>query len=128
VAVVVDSSVLIDVLLGEQIAAVHRALSEATLVLSPLVIAEVLSGDLTPQQREMIGELLQDYVLHPTPLEHWMNVGNLRRLLRSRGINATIPDAHVAQCAIDLDALLLTRDDVFLRIAEHTTLRLDQLR
>ena len=127
-AVVVDSSVLIDVLLGEQIAAVHDALSEATLVLSPLVIAEVLSGDLSLRQREMIGELLQDYILHPTPLEHWINVGNLRRMLRAHGVNATIPDAHVAQCAIDLGAVLLTRDDVFLRIAGRTALRLDQLR
>lgn len=114
--------------MGAQIAAVHRALSEATLVLSPLVIAEVLSGDLSTQQREMIGELLQDYVLHPTPLEHWINVGNLRRMLSFHGINATIPDAHVAQCAIDLDALLLTSDDVFLRVAAHTPLRLGQLR
>jgi predicted nucleic acid-binding protein len=57
-----------------------------------------------------------------------MNVGNLRRMLRAKGINTTIPDAHVAQCAIDLDATLLTRDDIFARIAAHTPLRLGQLR
>jgi predicted nucleic acid-binding protein len=127
VTVVVDSSVLIQHLFRE-VAAVQSAIDEGRLVLSPLVVAELLSGDLTLAQREIIGEILQDFPLHPTPLGHWIDLGNLRRMLRSQGINATIPDAHVAQCAIDLDAVLLTRDDVFLRIAAHTTLRLDQLR
>lgn len=45
-------------------------------------------------------------------------------MLRSRGINVTIPDAHVAQCALDLDATLLARDDIFALIARHTSLRL----
>jgi predicted nucleic acid-binding protein len=128
VAVIVDSSVWVDYLNGARIEAIEKASTELTLVLSPLVIAELLSGDLTADQRETVGYLLQDFVLHRTPLEHWINVGNLRRLLRSHGINATIPDAHVAQCAIDLDAVLLTRDDVFLQIASRTPLRLDQLR
>ena len=127
-AVVVDSSVLIDVLLGQHVPAVHLALAEATLVLSPLVVAEVLSGDLMLHQREIIGELLQDYPMHATPLGHWIDVGNLRRMLRTHGLNATIPDAHVAQCALDLDATLLTRDDSFDSIALHTPLRLGQLR
>src|SRR5205085_10796471 len=38
---------------------------------------------------------------HETPLEHWINVGNLRRALRQAGVSVTIPDAHVAQCALD---------------------------
>lgn len=53
-----------------------------------------------------------------------MRVGDLRRLLKSHGINATIPDAHIAQCALDLNATLFTRDDIFPRIANVTSLRL----
>ena len=94
------------------------------LVLPPLVIAEVLSGELTLDQREVLGNLLQDYPLSDTPLQHWMDVGALRRMLRTRGVNVTLPDAHVAQCALDLDALLLTRDEFFRQIAGHTALRL----
>lgn len=127
-AVIVDSSLWIDALGGATIPAIERALIDGSLVHSPLVIAELLSGNLTPRHREVIGELLQDYALHDTSLEHWINVGKLRRMLRSRGVNATIPDAHVAQCAIDLDATLLTRDDIFTVIATHTPLRLGQLR
>jgi predicted nucleic acid-binding protein len=128
VAVIVDSSLWIDALSGRTIPALQRALADAVLVHSPLVIAELLSGDLTLDRRERIGELLQDYPLHRTPLAHWIDVGNLRRLLASRGINATIPDAHLAQCALDLNATLLTRDDIFLAIASHVPLRLGHLR
>lgn len=127
VAVIVDSSVWIDFLSGQEIPAVRTAIAEARVVLSPLVIAELLSGEKLSRQRAMIGELLQEYPHHATPLAHWIDVGNLRRVLRARGVNATVPDAHVAQCALDLDATLLTRDEIFARIARHTPLRLGKL-
>jgi predicted nucleic acid-binding protein len=126
VDVIVDSSVWIDAFTGEMIAPLERAMAELTLVLSPLVIAELLSGDLTPLIRERVGELLQDF--HATPLQHWMAVGDLRRNLTAQGIRVSIPDAHVAQCALDRDALLLSRDEIFTRIASHTPLRIAQLR
>jgi predicted nucleic acid-binding protein len=122
--VIVDSSTLIDSLLGRRVPPVEDAMAAAALVLAPLVIAEVLSGQLTLDQREVVGNLLQDYPLADTPLQHGMNVGSLRRTLRARGLNVTLPDAHVAQCALDLDATLLTHDEVFRQIAQHTPLRL----
>ena len=121
--VIVDSSLWIDELAGQTVAIIENAVAEGTLVLTPLVIAELLSGNLTRHQQEMIGELLQDFDMHDTPLEHWMNVGALRRLLASHGVNVTIPDAHVAQCAIDRDAMLYSRDEIFSLIAKHTPLR-----
>lgn len=62
-------------------------------------------------------------MVHKTPLGHWIDVGLLRRDLRRKGITVTLPDAHVAQCALDLDAVLLTRDAIFTDIARHTALR-----
>src|SRR5688572_27814188 len=99
---------------------VEDATIAADLVMSPLVIAEVLSGDLVPEARTTFGELLQDYPTHDTPLAHWIAVGELRRMLAMKGVNATIPDAHIAQCALDLDATLISRDDIFVLIAKHT--------
>lgn len=93
------------------------------MVLPPLVVAELISGARRPRDRSAIGELLQDLGVHPTPLEHWIRVGDLRRKLRQRGINASTPDAHVAQCALDRDAVLLTLDKIFGRIARVTDLR-----
>lgn len=121
--VIVDSSVWIDALGGETIEAIEAAMTAGTLVLTPLVIAEVLSGELTWLQQERVGELLQDFPMHETPLEHWMNVGALRRRLASHGVNVTISDAHVAQCAIDRDAMLYSRDAIFALMAKHMPLR-----
>jgi len=39
-------------------------------------------------------------------------------------VTVTTPDAHVAQCALDLDAVLWTEDSVFALLARHTRLRL----
>ena len=122
--VIVDSSVWIAALAGETFAEVESAMTAGRIVLSPLVIAELLSGDNTLEDREFIGQLLQDFPLHETPLGHWIRVGNLRRLLASKGVNVTIPDAHVAQCAIERNATLYSGDCIFVSIAKHTPLRL----
>ncbi|HKS23930.1 MAG TPA: PIN domain-containing protein [Thermoanaerobaculia bacterium] len=122
--VVIDASVWIDYLSGAKIQSVDDAVTDDLAVIPPLVVAELVTGALTPAMREAVGELLQDVWVHETPLEHWIDVGTLRRLLGRKGINATVPDAHIAQCALDLEASLLTRDKIFAEIAKHTRLRL----
>lgn len=121
--VIVDTSVWIDFLAGTEIEHLEEALASGAAIIPPLVIAELISGASAPTQRAAIGELLQDAPVHDTPLDHWIRVGDLRRVLARKGINVTIPDAHVAQCALDRDAVLLTRDKVFGEIAKRTRLR-----
>lgn len=100
------------------------ALEDGTIILPPLVVAELISGSETSKERATVGELLQDAPLQATPLAHWFAVGELRRMLRAKGLKVTIPDAHIAQCALDRDALLITRDAIFRHIARHCPLRL----
>ena len=122
-AIVVDSSTWIDHFAGRTVKVLEDAVAEGRLVLSPLVVAEVISGATTIEQRNTIGEWLEEVPVYPASLGHWIHVGLLRQQLRRKGLTVTLPDAHVAQCAIDLDALLLTRDDIFPLIARHTSLR-----
>jgi predicted nucleic acid-binding protein len=124
VAVVLDSSVLIDQLSKGPLEALRQLLGDVPVFLPPLVLSEVLSGADDLASRGQIGELLQDVPVHETPLEHWIDLGTLLRNLSRHGLNVTLPDAHVAQCALDLNATLLTRDAVFGLIAEHVPLRL----
>jgi predicted nucleic acid-binding protein len=124
VAVVLDSSVLIDQLSKGPLEALRVLLGDVPVFLPPLVLSEVLSGADDLASRAQIGELLQDVPVHETPLAHWIDLGSLRRNLRRHGLNVTLPDAHVAQCALELDAALMTRDAVFGRIAKHVPLRL----
>jgi predicted nucleic acid-binding protein len=126
VTVVADTSLLIDYLAGFPVPSVNRAMVDGVLVLPPLVVAELITGAHTPEALHAIFEMLQDVNTHHTDLLHWIEVGKLRRLLGTRGINVTVPDGHIAQCALELDATLLSRDAVFRRIAKHVPLRVSE--
>ena len=122
--VVVDTSVWIDFFAGRPMPSLEDALAQGSVVLSPLVVAELVSGARRSRDRESITGLMRELPLHETPLDHWVRVGDLRRQLRGRGLAVSTPDAHVAQCALDRGALLLSRDAVFQRIAAIGKLRL----
>lgn len=122
--VIVDSSVLIDQLSIGPLEVLQKLFGDVPIFVPRLVIAEVLSGADEPSERLTMGEFLQDVPFIETPLAHWIDLGNFRRDLRQRGLNVSLPDAHVAQCALELNATLLTRDGIFRRIAEHYPLRL----
>jgi predicted nucleic acid-binding protein len=121
--IVIDTSVWIDYSKERAERNLQAALDEGLVILPPLVVAEVITGAGTVEQRNAIGEFLQEAMVHKTPLGHWIDVGLLRRDLRRKGLTVTLPDAHIAQCALDLDAVLLTRDAIFTEIARHTALR-----
>ena len=115
---VVDTSTWIDFFSGQEAPELEDALAAGTVVLSPVVVAELLSGAGSPAQRAALTDLLFDLPVHETPLPHWVRVGDLRRELRGQGISVSTPDAHVAQCALDHGSVLLSRDRVFERIAD----------
>jgi predicted nucleic acid-binding protein len=124
VAVIADTSVVVDYLDGRSLEAMDTAVWDETLILSPIVIAEVLSGSDTSWARQAMLDFFRDLPMHQVGRSHWMAVGVLRRDLKGKEINVTIPDAHIAQCAIDLDATLIIRDKIFRLIAGHIPLRL----
>lgn len=126
--VVVDTSAWIDFFGGARCDAVENALAHSAVVVPPLVIAELISGAETADERRRIGELLQDSPVHETPLDHWIAVGDLRRALARKGLAVTVPDAHVAQCALDCHAILLSGDAIFREVARHTALRFESTR
>ena len=124
VASVLDTSVLIAVLdSGETIPAIQEAIAAGSALLPPLVVAELVTGATNLGQREKVGILLQEVGVCGTPLDHWINAGLLRQQLSRKGLNVTLPDAHIAQCAIERDASLISRDAIFAKIARHTKLR-----
>lgn len=121
-AVVVDTSVWIDFFAGRPTERLEEALRLGSVAVPPVVVSELLSGVRARDRVSMI-DLLTDLKLVATPLAHWIAVGDLRAMLARRGLSVSTPDAHVAQCALDIDALLLSHDAVFTRIAAVTALR-----
>ena len=121
--VVADTSVWIEFFAGRAAPALEDALAHGLVVLPPLVVAELVSGARRKADRASIARLVEELPVHETPLDHWVRVGELRRALLDRGLSVSTPDAHVAQCALDRDALLLSRDGVFARIARSVNLK-----
>ena len=125
--VIVDTSVWIDFLAGRPAPELETALRQGTVIVPPLVVAELISGAGRPRDRAAIARLLEDLPVHETSVSHWIRVGDLSRRLRQKGLAVSTPDAHVAQCALDRDGLLLSRDAVFSRMASLCPLRLGSL-
>ena len=123
-AVVVDSSVWIEFFRGRDFPALEEALAEGRVLVPPLVVAELVSGATSRADAKKVADLVRDLELVETPREHWIRVGELRRRLRGRGLSVSTPDAHVAQCALDVRGVLLSADAVFHRIERLTELRL----
>lgn len=124
VGLVVDTSVWIDFFRGHSIPLLEDALALGSVVVPPIVVAELVSGARKPADRAALIDLLDDLPIHETPRDHWVRVGDLRRRLIEKGHAISTPDAHVAQCALDRDAPLLSSDRVFARITRHAALRL----
>jgi predicted nucleic acid-binding protein len=125
-ALVIDTSSWVSYFAGGSGSAplIEAALEEGRVHLPPVVAAELLSGKLTARQRLELTRLLDDLPLVEVGRTHWYRVGTLRAALRSRGLSVSTPDAHVAQCALDLDADLLTEDGIFALAAPHAGFRL----
>lgn len=124
IELVVDASSWIDFFHGLDLPPLEAALERGGVVLSPVVVSELVSGARTPRDLALLTELLIDLPVHETPLEHWIRVGELRKFLRDRGLSVSTPDAHVAQCALDRGAWLLSGDGAFPSIATFVPLQL----
>ncbi|MBI4613028.1 MAG: PIN domain-containing protein [Planctomycetes bacterium] len=120
---VVDTSSWISYLAGGGSGRIEEALEDGRVHLPPVVAAELMSSRLTARERRDLERLLSALAPCAGGLDHWFRVGALRAALSARGLRVSTPDAHVAQCALDLDAELLTEDGIFERIAEVAPLR-----
>ena len=121
---VVDTSVWVAFFRGEPRPALEDALRVGLVVLPPIVVAELMSAPLRKRQHARLAEVLEGLPLQATPFAHWRAVGELRARLARAGLSVSSPDAHVAQCALDLAAPLWSHDAIFARIAALAPLRL----
>lgn len=122
--VVADTSEWIEYLAGRPAQLFEQCLEAQSIVVPPIVITELLTGARSREEHMVLEDLLIDLPMHEHDFLHWARVGDLRRTLRAKGLSVGASDAHVAQCALDRDAALLTRDEVFWKIASLTKLKL----
>ena len=120
---VVDTSIWVEFFRGAQIPDLETALQHGLVLLAPIVAAELLSAPIEGRRRADLEGFLQALPLHPTSFEHWSRVGDLRARLARRGLSISTPDAHVAQCALDVSGCVWSGDAVFARMEALSTLR-----
>ncbi|MDO8644396.1 MAG: PIN domain-containing protein [bacterium] len=123
-ALVVDTSVWIEALRGEDVPRLESALRQGEVVLPPLALAELLSGVKNKTDQKKLEDFLSYVPLHPVGRAHWKKVGLLRAHLLKKGLTVSIPDCHIAQCALEMNIPLLTRDKIFSKMVKIVPLKI----
>jgi predicted nucleic acid-binding protein len=119
-----DASSLIAYLDGESArdtVAINGALEAAELVLPPPVLIELLGRDATARAYD---EIATQAALLPIADGFWLRARATRRTLLTRGLRARAIDTLIAQCCIDADVALITRDADFRHFAQWCGLNL----
>jgi hypothetical protein len=85
------------------------------------VVTEILSD---PAARPLLASPIEDLELLAIRDGYWQRAGDIRRILKQKGLRAKIVDALIAQSCIDYDVALITRDADFRHFAKHCGLKL----
>jgi predicted nucleic acid-binding protein len=96
-------------------------LENQSLVMSPVVLAELLSDQAFQPEHEKY--LLQLPSLELKPL-FWMRAGKMRAKLRAKELKAKLADTLIAQLCIDHEVPLITRDRDFSHFQKFCGLKL----
>jgi predicted nucleic acid-binding protein len=106
---------------GGDVTAVDNAMQAEEGTFPPVVLMELLSDHtLSEHTVRFLRKVPQLDILEG----YWERAGELRASLRRRGLKAHVADTLIAQCCLDHDVPLITRDRDFRHFARHAGLRL----
>jgi predicted nucleic acid-binding protein len=110
---------------GAEVKALVQALeSGETLLTTGLVLQELLQGFAGPKSRDQLLDRFSAIPLLVPDRDDHVQAAELRNRCRRRGVQVGTIDALLAQLCIRHDLTMLTADEDFRRIAEHSTLKL----
>lgn len=102
-------------LTGDDTRMLDRALDDRQVLMPPAVLSELLSDPkLAPEAAAALVEL----PLIEIEDGYWQRAGELRARVLAKKRKARLGDALIAQCCLDREILLLTRDRDFRAFAE----------
>ena len=122
--IAIDTSSLIAYLSGDSgldVEATGVALEQRQAVLPPVVLSEILSD---PRLRSDVKDLLVAMPMLGLLDGYWERAGLLRAKTVARRRKAALADVLIAQCCLDHDVELVTRDRDFKPLADMAGLRL----
>ena len=106
---------------GEDVQVLDRGLTDRHVVMIPVVLTELLSD---PKISANAATLLADVPLTELRPGYWQRAGLLRAKVLARGRRARLGDALIAQCCMDENIPLITRDRDFRAFSEAGGLHL----
>jgi len=106
---------------GDDVDLVQSAIDHQQLVLPPVVLSELLSDPLLP---ENVRGLLRELPLLDIEPGYWDRAGKLRASILRRKRKARVADALIAQSCLDQVTPLVTRDRDFRHFAQAAGLNL----
>lgn len=95
---------------GEDVAALAKALQSRQVVMPPPVLTELLSD---PELPASVAQTLLELPLVSLKDGFWERAGRLRAKVLARKRKARLGDVLIAQCCLDADLALITRDGDF---------------
>jgi predicted nucleic acid-binding protein len=119
-----DSSSLIAYfsgLTGADVDSIDRSLIDNQLYLPPVVLTELLSD---PKLPENLASALRHMPLLDITPGYWDRAGALRARIIARKRRARLADTLIAQCCLDSDVMLITRDTDFRSFNQFAGLKL----
>ena len=105
-------------------ALVHAIEGGETLLTTGLVLQELLQGFSGPKSRDQILDRFSSIPLLVPDRDDHVRAAELRNHCRRSGVQVGTIDALLAQLCIRHDLTMLTADDDFTRIADHSKLKL----
>jgi predicted nucleic acid-binding protein len=105
-------------------ALVHAIEGGETLLTTGLVLQELLQGFSAPKSRDQILDRFSSIPLLVPDRDDHVRAAELRNHCRRSGVQAGTIDALLAQLCIRHDLTMLTADEDFRRIADHSKLKL----
>lgn len=106
---------------GSDLKLVDEAFEKRIAVFPPVVLSEILSD---PKLSKESKSYFQKVPLLEITAGFWVRVGDSRSRILKRGLRARLADALIAQCCIDHQVPLITRDSDFRHFAKHCGLTL----
>jgi predicted nucleic acid-binding protein len=106
---------------GSDVDAVDRAMQLKESTFPPVVLTELLSDHNLPQDTVTFLKQIPRLSIVDG---YWERAGELRARLYHRRLKAHIADTLIAQCCLDHDIILITRDRDFRNFARFAGLRL----
>jgi len=104
---------------GDDVLALISALQSRQVVMPPPVLTELLSD---PELSPSVAQTLLELPLMELREGFWHRAGKLRAKALARKRKARLGDALIAQCCVDLDIALITRDGDFEVFSEYLDL------